>query len=230
MIRIGIYGADMLILSKVENFLLQLGNKEKILMDIDVFDTTSDFLSHISEEIFDLIYLSIDDDYEDIIGIASTAKDCNPHISIIYIAKDESLWKLLLEAHMFRLITIPIDYTFFCKCFMNAYDKMCMDRNYFEYKYSRKLFRIIFNDILFFESNGRYITIHTKDEEMRMIGTLNTIECQIRSSNAEFFRIHQSYLVNEKYIKNIERTSLLLFNGTQLPISKRRYQKLKELL
>ena len=60
-----------------------------------------------------------------------------------------------------------------------------------------------------------------------MIGTLNTIECQITYSEAAFFRINQSYLVNEKYIKNIGRTSLLLFNGIQLPISKRRYQMLK---
>ncbi len=230
MIRIGIYDSDMLMLSEMENLLLQLGSTERILMDIDVFNTISDFLSHIKDEIFDLIYLSIDKAYEDTIKIAAKAKEHNPHISIIYVAEDESLWKVLLEAHMFRLVTKPIDYTFFRKCFMNAYDKMYTDKNYFEYKYRRKLSRIIFNDILFFESSGRYIIIHTKEEEMKMIGTLNTVECQIINSKAEFFRIHQSYLVNEKYIKNIQRTSLLLFNGTQLPISKRRYQKLKEIL
>lgn len=230
MIKIGIYDSDMLMLSEIENLLLKIGNNERILMDVDVFNTKSDLLSHICEEIFDLIYLSIHKNYEDIIHIALVAKEYNPHISIIYITEDESLWKILLEAHMFRLITKPIDTAFFRKCFINAYNKMYIDKSYFEYKYQRKLFRIIFNDILFFESSGRYIIIHTVDEDVKMIGTLNTIECQIFYSEAEFFRIHQSYLVNEKYIKNIGRTSLLLFNGTQLPISKRRYQKLKKLL
>ncbi len=227
MIRIGIYDSDMLMLSEIENLLLQLGSAEKILMDIDVFNTKSDFLFHISEDVFDLIYLGIDEDYEDTINIARQAHKYNPHISIIYVAKDESLWKTLLEAHMFRLITKPIDYDFFRKCFKNACERLRMAKNYFEYKYRRKLFRIVFNDILFFESCGRYIIIHTKDGNVKMIGTLNTIECQITYSEAAFFRIHQSYLVNEKYIKNIGRTSLLLFNGIQLPISKRRYQMLK---
>jgi Response regulator of the LytR/AlgR family len=231
MIKVGIYDSDILILSEMENLLLQLESVRKIFIDIDVFNEKSDFLSHMNDEVYDLIYLSIQDDYKEIIAIAQEAKDYNPHVTIIYLAEDESLWKLLLEeAHMFRLITKPIDHNFFCKCFMNVYDKMRADKNYFEYKYRRKLCRVIFNDILFFESSGRYIIIHTKEEETKMIGTLNTIECQISTSKAAFCRVHQSYLVNEKYIKNIERTSLLLFNGTRLPISKRRYQLLKERL
>ncbi len=91
MIRIGIYDSDMLMLSEIENLLLQLGSAEKILMDIDVFNTKSDFLFHISEDVFDLIYLGIDEDYEDTINIARQAHKYNPHISIIYVAKDESL-------------------------------------------------------------------------------------------------------------------------------------------
>lgn len=228
MIRVGIYDSDMGILSEMENILLQLGNDRRIFMDIDVFSKKSDFLSHISGDVYDLLFLGINSDYEEIIGMALDAKKHNAHVSIIYVTEDESLWKVLLEAHMFRLITKPIDHKFFRKCFMDAYNKMCVDKNYFEYKYKRKLCRVIFNDILFFESSGRYIIIHTKEEQSKMIGTLNTIECQLSFSATRFFRIHQSYLVNEKYIKNIERTSLLLFNGTELPISKRHYHFLKE--
>lgn len=58
MMRIGIYDSDMLMLSEMENLLLQLGSEEKILMDIDVFNTKSDFLSHMNEDVFDLVYLS----------------------------------------------------------------------------------------------------------------------------------------------------------------------------
>ena len=229
--RIGIYDSDMLMLSEMENLLLQLGSEEKILMDIDVFNTNSDFLSHMNEDVFDLVYLSIDQPNEDIVELAGRAKKRNPHIVIIYVTEDESEWKMLLEeAHMFRLITKPIDQALFRKCLVNVYHTLREKKYYFEYKYRRKICRIIFNDILFFESSGRYIIIHTKEESTKMIGTLNTIECQIKYYEAGFFRIHQSYLVNEKYIKNIERTSILLFNGTQLPISKKRYQILKEIL
>ena len=116
MIKVGIYDSDILILSEMENLLLQLESVRKIFIDIDVFNEKSDFLSHMNDEVYDLIYLSIQDDYKEIIAIAQEAKDYNPHVTIIYLAEDESLWKLLLEeAHMFRLITKPIDHNFFCK-------------------------------------------------------------------------------------------------------------------
>ncbi len=230
MIRICIYDSDMLMLSEMESLLLKLGSEEKIFVDIDVFNTKSEFLSHLSGDVFDLIYVSIDKDYEDTVCLANKAKQYNQHIIIIYVAENESLWKVLLEANMFRLITKPIEPGFFRKCFIDACESLDNRKNYFEYKYRGKICRVIFNDILFFESSGRYVIIHTKEESTRMIGTLSTIECQLQYAKAAFLRIHQSYLVNEMYIKNIKRTSLCLFNGTQLPISKRRYPCLREVL
>lgn len=91
--RIGIYDSDMLMLSEMENLLLQLGSEKKILMDIDVFNTKSDFLSHMNEDVFDLVYLSIDQPNEDIVELAGRAKKRNPHIVIIYVTEDESEWK-----------------------------------------------------------------------------------------------------------------------------------------
>lgn len=40
----------------------------------------------------------------------------------------------------------------------------------------------------------------------------------------DFFRIHERYLVNIKYIKKLNRNELLLMDGTILPVS-RKYKK-----
>ena len=39
-----------------------------------------------------------------------------------------------------------------------------------------------------------------------------------------FYRVHQSYLVNMKYVKNVERYEASLENGMTINISKRYYK------
>jgi len=43
-----------------------------------------------------------------------------------------------------------------------------------------------------------------------------------------FIRIHQSYLVNQKYIENVKRYKVVLTNGVELSIPKVRYTYVKE--
>lgn len=42
-----------------------------------------------------------------------------------------------------------------------------------------------------------------------------------------FFRIHQSYLVNIRYVKNVERYTASMENGITLSISKRYYKDIE---
>lgn len=81
MMRIGIYASDILMLSEMENLLLKLGSEEKIFMDIDVFNTQSDLLSHISEDVFDLVYYSLDKDHGDIATLAKKSKNATKILS-----------------------------------------------------------------------------------------------------------------------------------------------------
>ena len=59
-----------------------------------------------------------------------------------------------------------------------------------------------------------------------MYGTLNTLESELAENN--FIRIHQSYLVNAKHIKNVVRCKAILTNGVELSIPKARYTEVKK--
>ena len=52
--------------------------------------------------------------------------------------------------------------------------------------------------------------------------TLNHMESYIASKN--FVRLHQSFLVNMKYIKSICQYEAVLYNGKSFPIPKARYK------
>ena len=79
--------------------------------------------------------------------------------------------------------------------------------------------------IIYIESNLHKLTFHIFDEgivQYTMYETLNKIS-EMVSEN--FVRIHQSYLVNMRFVRSIDGNQMLLSNGETLLIAR---SKLKE--
>ena len=75
-------------------------------------------------------------------------------------------------------------------------------------------------DIVYFESSGRKINIHLKDNKMEIFnGKLDNMEIKLSNSPSLFLRIHKSYLVNLSYIRAISGKKARLINELVLPIS-----------
>lgn len=82
---------------------------------------------------------------------------------------------------------------------------------------------------MYIESNLHKLEFHIMEDDMKiytMYETLNALEDRLAAN--DFVRIHQSYLVNIKYIKNVVRYKVVLTNGVELVIPKARYTYVKE--
>jgi DNA-binding LytR/AlgR family response regulator len=77
-------------------------------------------------------------------------------------------------------------------------------------------------NILYFESKGRIIHIVLHDRADKFYGKMNELENQLENSKFFFLRIHQSYLVNYRFIEKIDLTKVRLINGIELQISEDR--------
>ncbi len=83
--------------------------------------------------------------------------------------------------------------------------------------------------LLYIESRLHKLEFHVMEDTMKiytMYATLNEIERDLK--NANFIRIHQSFLVNLKYVINVLRYKVILMNGEELIIPKARYKKVKD--
>ncbi len=83
--------------------------------------------------------------------------------------------------------------------------------------------------LLYIESNLHKLEFHIMEDDIKiytMYETLNTLEDRLSAD--EFIRIHQSFLVNIKFIKNVVRYKVVLTNGIELIIPKARYTYVKE--
>lgn len=83
--------------------------------------------------------------------------------------------------------------------------------------------------LVYVDSHLHYIHFHICDEKIKkytLRNTLNHLEEELGEKT--FLRIHQSYLVNLAFVDDIEKTKIILIDGTELPIAKSRYKKVLE--
>ncbi len=95
---------------------------------------------------------------------------------------------------------------------------------------NRKLKRVIIDEINIIEAKGDYVLIRTEDENHIVHSTMKKMEATLPSDI--FVKIHRSYIINTKKIKDIEDNSVLI-EGYVIPISRSKkdelYNKLNKL-
>ena len=87
-----------------------------------------------------------------------------------------------------------------------------------EFQTQNSRYRVLYTDILYFQSVGRKINIVMKKEAKTFYGKLNEIE--ERTPENTFLRIHKSYLVNKSYVREFTYEWVKMLNGDVLNISK----------
>ncbi len=97
---------------------------------------------------------------------------------------------------------------------------------------SGKTIFIYANDIIYCKSDGNYTTIYFKDGRKEILSKkIKDIENLIHSEM--FFRAHNSYLINIKYVAEYVKTDgqyLVLEDGTSVPVSRAKRNALLMLL
>ena len=89
------------------------------------------------------------------------------------------------------------------------------------------------HDILFIETAGNYVILHCDDRQALYRATMNTIEEQLDSN--EFLRIHRSYLVNKRFVKDHKYVGgnefqFTIKNGKELVSAKSYKESIKRFL
>ncbi|MEG3074172.1 MAG: LytTR family DNA-binding domain-containing protein [Ruthenibacterium sp.] len=75
------------------------------------------------------------------------------------------------------------------------------------------------NEIVFIESVGHSLLVHTKQEILSYVGKLDEAE---KCLSDTFVRVHKSFLVNLCYVESIANREVLLPKGQKTPISRNR--------
>ena len=96
-----------------------------------------------------------------------------------------------------------------------------------------KVHIIATHKIDYFEAQDDYLQIYSEGKSWLKSMRLSELENQLDAQ--QFVRIHRSYIVNMASVQRIEQSSkdshlAVLQNGSKLPISRRGYQKVREMM
>ncbi len=113
---------------------------------------------------------------------------------------------------------------------MQAIEQMADEREFLNISDGDANLEFPLDDISYLEVLNHEVIIHTKDSTHTLYASLSSLEEQLEKCG--FLRIHNSYLVNMRYIQKYRSRECILTDGKSLPASERNYsaQKQKYLL
>jgi DNA-binding LytR/AlgR family response regulator len=97
------------------------------------------------------------------------------------------------------------------------------------FKFNEAEKEVSLDRLLYIESKLHKLEFHVMEDGMKIYTLYKTLnEISDEFAEYDFIRIHQSFLVNLKYIKKVMRYKVILMNQQELSIPKARYKIVKD--
>lgn len=115
------------------------------------------------------------------------------------------------------------------ECLDAIADRMNVEEALYEFNFRDKKKSIPADSILYVESRLHKVIFFVMEngvKEYSRYDRLDAVETELQQYG--FCRVHQSFLVNMKYARGVERYQMSLENGTKISISKKYYKYVEE--
>lgn len=220
------------------SFLCREKMKENnIPISIEVFDNGDEFLKKGKNKLFHCIFLDIKMEKTDGINIKETLEKEKNQAAIIFVTSRGEIMAEAFGRNVYGILEKP-----FCKRkFEKIYDKVIWN-----YQYSLKMqipiinhekmdisksdIENFVNDILFIKSEHVYTELYTKHGKFikSLRKTLKEWELEL-TGELGFYRIHNSYIIHMKYIKEVKAREIIMKGGQKVSISRGKIKEFRQL-
>lgn len=228
MIQIAICDDDQNICEELRIYIDRWG--ENHLLETDIFYSGEALEEELKEKYYDLIFLDIVLKGKSGIELGRILREKmrNDSSQIIYISRHIEYAIELFQFQPLYFLQKPIKPAEFQKVFYLACDRVEKNTGIFEFKSGRKIHRIPFKEIMYFEGDNRRVKIVTQDSVHYCYSTIEKLFSQINMEKEGFMRIHKSYAVNTNYISTFTTKIVIMFDGTELTVSAQFKEKVQK--
>ena len=230
MLRVAICDDTKEIVEALEQIVKKLIESLHINAEIKKYDKGEDLLWDIEENgVFDIILLDIE--MGDLNGIetAKQIREKDYFVQLLFISQHEGYYYQAFEVQPFAFLKKPIDEKELEDKLRKVINRLEYSRESYSFMENKSYSKLFLSEILYFESNGRTVKIHTKSGEVYIhYERLKKIEEKLATGINKFVRIHRSLLVNSEYITRYYYDHVKLIDGESLTISESRRKKIRE--
>ena len=187
-------------------------------------------LSEVDADLYDLILMDIffPEEEEDGIAYAIKINHWLPETQFIYMTAyndcyaEKIFWT---NVNLCGYLLKPIRQNSLEILLEKARRKQIQEEESIIFCYKNGIEAIRKKDIIYLESEAHKILIHTLQGDRIVYDKLDSYEQRLEKT---FTRVHKSYLVNMDWVYSISSKELLLKNQVKIPVSRSKYQQVKE--
>ena len=200
----------------------ELIKKEKAGIGIDLYETGDALLA--ADKKFDIVFLDIQMEGTDGIETAKKLRERDEDTILIFITGIREYVFQAFDVAAFHYLLKPVEEDKFHEVFHRAERELekrkSKRRETVFIKTRNRSFSLEKDSILYIESRGKKVEIHTKGETIEAYASMNELEAQLGEG---LFRCHRGYLVNMAYVAEYDSESITLNNGEYVYLAKEKY-------
>lgn len=220
---------DICYANKIKNIILDISEKGAFCISVLLYQDGKNFINNVYQnKDMDLLILDIVMDGMNGIEVAKAIRKLGINVPLVFLTTYKNFvfkgYEVHAENYLLKTYGIKKIYNELEVIIYNIANKK---DDYIVVKNDKGYFRVEKQDILFIETHGRNTLIHTADGEE--IISYNKMKGHMELLGEEdFIRIHESYIVNIKYIDKILNNNICLRSGNVLALSKQRKKGVSE--
>lgn len=209
--RIGICDDERIYLEQIKDIIKNFSERNAFSVDIFEFESGKQFIENGLH--LNLLFLDIEMEEQSGIEIKNKLSMLPNSCKIIFVTNYEDRMQEAFGKNVIAFINKKnlIDIHRYLKRVMNEY-------------HAHRVFsigdsQIDLFDIIYIKADGSYSRIITKNKSY--VYCVYLVDIARRIDIEAFVRCHRSYIVNLRYIKDVTKNQIELFNGERVPVSKK---------
>lgn len=232
MLRIAICDDEIFFAEELKELLSSYMMEKGLVFEIDTYNSGEELVGLGIKIIqYKIVFLDINMEKVDGITVAEKIRRISKEVFIVFVTAymDYSLEGYRLDVVRYLLKGDSNFRSIVNECVDAIINKLNYSIRKKEFRFIEGIKEVSLERLIYVESNLHKLAFYVMEDDMKiytMYGTLNTLESELAENN--FIRIHQSYLINIKHIKNVVRYKAVLTSGIELVIPKVRYTYVKK--
>lgn len=196
---------------------------------VEAFSSAERFLFQYAEDKdFDILLLDIEMDGMDGVTLAKRVRQDNERVQIAFITGFPDFIAEGYEVSALHYLMKPVSKEKLFAVLDKAVGNLGKQEKRLCVTFDRQTAFIPLSRITYIEAQKQYVAIHTDTQAYRMKASLADTEKEL---DEYFFKCQRSFIVNLRHVLRIGCDSVVLKNGTEVPISRGMAQKIgKEII
>ncbi|MBD5146261.1 MAG: response regulator transcription factor [Ruminococcus sp.] len=204
----------------IREHICELIKKHDPKCNLNSFATGKELLT--SGNKFDIVFLDIKMNGINGINTAKLLRERQEDVVLVFVTGIKEYVFEALELYAFQYLLKPIDEKKLIEVLYRAEREADKNKERCRLFIKTKNITLDQSDILYIESRGKKLEIHTVGlrKSIEIYGTLENIQGKLGEN---FYRCHRSYIVNMMYIEEYDNESITLIYGDKVYLTKKKY-------